>query len=125
MISLLCPVKIFNEIACGSIQKIQAFPPSFLVRRFSVCPFTENFNLTPSLFQLFHISVTATLVKVTCRYNSEVFNSAQKQRKPNFLKNKQFLPSDMGTYFCVSGGIKFLFFLKNWRALFFCNHCFV
>ena len=38
-----------------------------------------------------------------------------------FRKNEYFLPADMQTYVCVSGGKKcFVFFRKIYRALFSC-----
>ena len=36
----------------------------------------------------------------------------KKQSTTNFPKNERFLPSDTHTYLCVSGGKKYLFFVK-------------
>ena len=51
--------------------------------------------------------------------NLNISELTRKQSMPNFLKNKHFLPPDMQTYMCISGGKKCLFFGK------FCMLCFL
>ena len=60
-----------------------------------------------------------TQYKLTCCNSPVIGKSAdlktgvsRTQSMPNFLKNKHFLPPDMHTYMCISGGKKCSFFAK-------------